>query len=1486
MHINQVQQLLSSKINHSITIGAQKDKFKEELEPASNPIHPINKISATNYRAIALAKVSFVGECTEPLPLGYEQPIKTALSFPTVSDYKGYTLDKYQQEAVTNLIAGNDVIVSAPTGTGKTLIAEEIILENLRKDVLINNLKKGKQTFYTAPLKAVVDAKFADFQKEFGIENVARLTGDYKTENALSHPIVVMTTEVYRNMMLSRKAKGESSRHPASTVVFDELHYMGDLQRGSVWEEAIMLSPPNTQILGLSATISNDQKLVDWIKNIHTAEGKKAVLVSVPRENRHVPLHYFAYDPATPGTIHELEESGVSSEILQNSNVSTNFNLTPAQRKGIERLDVLYDQNKVIQGFKSINRIRSNYAPTMAADFAAALKTVSAKFGVTIPPEKIQLITSELVDDNKSVLNPSEIAVREYDFVPFDSNKLSDIQKIALENLSEIGESYKVEKALHKEILPAATTLIENTIGVNNQQVNYDSTVNFLVEKLKALGFPDAEKIAREAAEPFKVKKPSPLIDFIQAITLKKEMIFSDPHAESIIQRRLELAYKKQGFNEVDQKSKALADVEKLRNAFCSFYDNPEINTISKAMNYSDSQYVTKHLINVPTQKFIDTKKIAELKARFTTEEIKIISLFGFISNRKKLMDIKEISDIEKLSYNDENFIKGARLISSYSSQKIKTKENFIYQVIAPKFISMQKRLKSLATEMKDLAGSDSSKLKTAQELLRYSEDLNATHINILSNAVLRAMLEKNPKGVIKVKEVLTQLVEDEKAKQKLDNSPESFMFKLPKKQRFDENQYKQLNKIGEFLKYKKSDRGVYIKNKLNNYTHLNTVEKLKAELSEKMQKHNVEDIETKIEQIVTALTRPLSEDEIAQAKTEKIKEMAIGKVKLKVVDLLKATNSQSEALTELAPLYSHLDSEKKFIPKSTNNGIIRLFGDISANISPEEFRTRLSSILSKLLVSDAEREAGAITNLLTSKVLHKDLSADVSKTASYRMNGFSYIPDLVNTLQKDKKLPAIFFIFSRKQCESSLKECTKETSSDLLSTKEKIRAEAIIEKYLKAGEIIDPNFAAQKDLLLRGYAVHHAGRMPAYKNLVQELSENGLIKVTFATETLAAGINFPTRTTVITKLLKPESDNSGNIYSRNLKASEFQQMAGRAGRRGYDKEGFTIVIGNESASFKKALDLAEKAPESVESHYKPSYGLIANLLMNNPSVQDLDQHFAKSFLIEEHSDITNKDKIRTELQSRTNDILEIMLKKGYIEKVDNYGKFKVTAKGQIASLVKGVNEILFTDLLTDPKLLNLNELDSSMFAGIISSISYDSSDIHKKLRTKSAQIIKDEYTTTASAMRDVLDMNITSKIEEIIETEKVIQAKNMIINDSTNPSLKRTFVSFNKWMAPFIYQWSRFSDMENINDFWNELTEKMQKGGLLKDQADFTRNLRNTLDLLQQVENITDYIDTKDLYTELKADPVRISHIKALAQKAQVEMSKLITTTVKHAKI
>lgn len=198
-----------------------------------------------------------------------------------------FELDDFQKEAIEHIKNGKSVVVCAPTGAGKTCIAQSAIhlaLEN------------GTRIFYTTPLKALSNQKFYDFSRTYGEENVGLLTGDTTINREAQ--IVVMTTEVFRNMLYGTTFGAlKDNLKDVKYVVLDEVHYMNDEQRGTVWEESIIYCPTNIQIIALSATVQNSKQLTNWINTVHS--GTEHVFTDF----RPVPLRFYYYDSSKPDTV-------------------------------------------------------------------------------------------------------------------------------------------------------------------------------------------------------------------------------------------------------------------------------------------------------------------------------------------------------------------------------------------------------------------------------------------------------------------------------------------------------------------------------------------------------------------------------------------------------------------------------------------------------------------------------------------------------------------------------------------------------------------------------------------------------------------------------------------------------------------------------------------------------------------------------------------------------------------------------------------------------------------------------------------------------------------------------------------------------------------------------------------------------------------------------------------------------------------------------
>ncbi len=225
--------------------------------------------------------------------------------------FKQFTLDPFQEEAIQAILNNESVVVSAPTGSGKTLIADFIIYKNKNS---------SKRIIYTAPIKALSNQKFHDFSKEYGEGNIGLMTGDIVINPHAQ--ILIMTTEIYRNMAII----GDEELKDIAYVIFDEVHFINDIERGYVWEESIIYSSENVRFLCLSATIPNAQEFSDWIKAI-----KKHNVSTVVATRRNVPLKHMFYDYELGLTT--LEKIKEAKEVPEYKNIFR-------RRKGARKIDV------------------------------------------------------------------------------------------------------------------------------------------------------------------------------------------------------------------------------------------------------------------------------------------------------------------------------------------------------------------------------------------------------------------------------------------------------------------------------------------------------------------------------------------------------------------------------------------------------------------------------------------------------------------------------------------------------------------------------------------------------------------------------------------------------------------------------------------------------------------------------------------------------------------------------------------------------------------------------------------------------------------------------------------------------------------------------------------------------------------------------------------------------------------------------------------
>nr|XP_043606015.1 DExH-box ATP-dependent RNA helicase DExH15 chloroplastic [Erigeron canadensis] len=221
-----------------------------------------------------------------------------------LSSVYNFRIDKFQRSAIQAFLRGSSVVVSAPTSAGKTLIAEA---------AAVATVARGRRLFYTTPLKALSNQKFREFCDAFGEDNVGLLTGDSAVNRDAQ--VLIMTTEILRNMLYQSVGtmSSESGLFHVDVIVLDEVHYLSDISRGTVWEEIVIYCPKEVQLICLSATVANPDELCGWINQIH---GKTELVTSTKRP---VPLTWHL--STRTALLPLLNETGTS----MNRKLSTNY---------------------------------------------------------------------------------------------------------------------------------------------------------------------------------------------------------------------------------------------------------------------------------------------------------------------------------------------------------------------------------------------------------------------------------------------------------------------------------------------------------------------------------------------------------------------------------------------------------------------------------------------------------------------------------------------------------------------------------------------------------------------------------------------------------------------------------------------------------------------------------------------------------------------------------------------------------------------------------------------------------------------------------------------------------------------------------------------------------------------------------------------------------------------------------------------------------
>lgn len=438
------------------------------------------------------------------------------------------------------------------------------------------------------------------------------------------------------------------------------------------------------------------------------------------------------------------------------------------------------------------------------------------------------------------------------------------------------------------------------------------------------------------------------------------------------------------------------------------------------------------------------------------------------------------------------------------------------------------------------------------------------------------------------------------------------------------------------------------------------------------------------------------------------------------------------------------------------------------------------------------------LVNLLRRAPAASDHKQRVDPATGRKLRKWEMMPEpdaLVDILAEKEMLPAIYFVFSRKGCDSAMLSCAH---LQLLKEEEINRMEALLEDHVRNY----PSVADHPHLpyLFRGLAVHHAGLLPTWKVLVERLFQANLIKVVFATETLAAGINMPARTTVLSSITK-RSDQG----HRPLTASEFLQMSGRAGRRGMDKVGHVAIVASPYQTVAEAQALAQAPPDPLGSRFTPTYGMVLNLLQRHTleEAQFLISRSFGEFLEEKRRKRPGRRKGK-ERRDRGQDspqeavnwqrflrLRDVLQHFGYLE------RDHPTPHGVTAAALRAEHELLVAEALFSGAL---DDLTAPQFAAVTTAL------------------VAEELRPTAW-IKAGPDQRACSALKQIVRTAREIR----IIQNRLRLDLPTRVHSDCSGLTQL---WAEDADWDYLMGFTN------------LDEGDVVRILRRTVDLLEQIQH------------------------------------------------
>jgi ATP-dependent RNA helicase HelY len=400
--------------------------------------------------------------------------------------------------------------------------------------------------------------------------------------------------------------------------------------------------------------------------------------------------------------------------------------------------------------------------------------------------------------------------------------------------------------------------------------------------------------------------------------------------------------------------------------------------------------------------------------------------------------------------------------------------------------------------------------------------------------------------------------------------------------------------------------------------------------------------------------------------------------------------------------------------------------------------------------------------------------------------------PHLIKALRKFDLLPAIVFLPTRRRCDEAASEVAADKSQKADPERYEQRKRIFEEFAVEAPEVLDHKHAA---LIVRaGVAAHHAGHIPSWKLLIERMMSRGLLNALFATSTVAAGVDFPARTVVISN-----ADTRGSDGWRPLTASELQQMTGRAGRRGRDKVGFVVLAPGQFQDPRKIAELLKAPPDPLESRFRATYISLLNLLDAFGSFGQVREIAEKSFAFRSsrRSRADSKHADGSEMLSdRIWDPFErkaaVLEHFGYVDLESE----KVTESGKWLADLRIDRPLLVGEALKNGVF---NDLTAAQAAGLMASVASDADRSYGEMR----------------ASRTMID--ILADFEDLVISVSNIEWKNGV--EPTEEINYTAAAAAERWCGGMV---------------WDELVDRTKA-----EEGDLVRLLSRTGEALRQLANL-----------------------------------------------